>query len=98
MLEENHTEYSQELIDEIALDAELAQDMVFHSKQAAYHSIQNRRLMNRVRMSQNQRQEIVKVTDLAVEVYRGMIVYEEEAVVDYLLMLEIMGLIEEGES
>lgn len=95
MTESNGAAYSQELIDDIAQDATLAQDMVFHSKQAAYHSIQNRRLMNRVRMSAAQRQEIVEATDLTLEVYRGVVVYEEEAKVDFLIMTEVLGLSQE---
>ena len=98
MLEENNAAYSQGLMEDITNDAELAQELVFHSKQAAYHSIQNRRLMNRVRMSQVQREEVVSATDMAIQVYRGMVVYEEEAIVDYLIMTEIMGLSEREES
>ena len=48
-------------------------------------------------MSQTQREEVVSATDMAIEVYRGMVVYEEEAIVDYLIMTEIMGL-SEGEE
>ncbi len=98
MIEENNAAYSQEMIEDITLDAELARDMVFHSKQAAYHSIQNRRIMNRVRMAQAQREEVVTATNLAIEVYRGMAVYEEEAAVDYMIMTEVLGMSEGEES
>ena len=98
MIEENNAAYSEGLIEDITNDAELAHHLVFHSKQAAYHLIQNRRLMNRVRMSQAQREEVVTATDLAIEVYRGMVVYEEEAAVDYLIMTEVLGMSEREES